>query len=168
MAKKKTGIFLLDEKLRSRNLSIWNYVFQSLLATVTVLIVIHFLSITAEAVVVAVIGSTTFVVFTIPDQQTAQPRNVIGGHTVCVLVGCLFAFSMNYIEMGMAIGVSGAIGLSIFLMLITDTEHPPAAGSSIPIILGGIVPGLVIFIVGSAVLLSLARIVLKPWLKDLM
>jgi CBS-domain-containing membrane protein len=169
VASEKGKLFFLDEKLKNNNLSIWNYIGQSLLATVTVFLVIHLLgNFTEDAVIVAVVGSTTFVVFAMPDHSTAYPRNVIGGHSVCVLVGILFALILRYVEMDVTIAISGAIGLAIFIMLITDTEHPAAAGSPIPIILSGIAIDLVLFIVASALLLSIARIILKPWLKDLM
>ena len=64
MASGRGKLFFLDEKLKNKNLSIWNYIGQSLLATVTVFLVIHLLrTFTEDVVVVAVIGSTTFVVF---------------------------------------------------------------------------------------------------------
>ena len=56
-----------------------NYVLQSVLATLSVFIVLYFLSL-QNAVIIASIGATAFIVFAMPDNITAQARNVIGGH----------------------------------------------------------------------------------------
>ena len=56
-----------------------NYVMQSLLATMSVFIVLYFLSL-QHAVIIASIGATAFIVFAMPDSVTAQARNVIGGN----------------------------------------------------------------------------------------
>ena len=61
-----------------------------------------------------------------------------------------------------------SVGLSIMVMAMTDTEHPPAAGTA----LGSIIPGwswsAVVFIISSAVVLSLIRIILRPRLVNLL
>ena len=56
-----------------------HYVLQSILATLSVFIVLYFLSL-QHAVIIALIGATVFIVFAMPDNITAQARNVIGGH----------------------------------------------------------------------------------------
>jgi CBS-domain-containing membrane protein len=66
-----------------------HYVLQSLFATVAVLIVLYFLSL-QNAVIIASIGATAFIVFAMPDYVTAQPRNVIGGHLVGLFWGLCF------------------------------------------------------------------------------
>ena len=68
-----------------------HYVLQSILATCSVFIVLYFLSL-QEAVIVASIGATAFIVFTMPNNITAQSRNVIGGHLVGLFYGFLFSF----------------------------------------------------------------------------
>ena len=63
-----------------------NYVFQSLLATMSLFCVLIFLE-QGEQVIVASLGATAFVVFALPNNLTAQPRNVIGGHIVGLICG---------------------------------------------------------------------------------
>ena len=67
-----------------------NYVFQSLFATLAIFIVLLTLSL-QEAVIIASIGATTFIVFAMPKSITAKPRNVIGGHIVGLISGSLCA-----------------------------------------------------------------------------
>ena len=76
-------------RIRREFSRLWkNYLYQSFLATVVVLIV--FLLLSAEhAVVIASIGATAFIVFTMPRNITAKPRRVIGGHLVGLFSGSL-------------------------------------------------------------------------------
>jgi CBS-domain-containing membrane protein len=67
-----------------------HYVLQSLFATLSVFIVLYFLSL-QQAVIVASIGATAFIVFAMPNYVTAQPRNVIGGHLIGLAYGFLFS-----------------------------------------------------------------------------
>ncbi|RLG73997.1 MAG: HPP family protein, partial [Thermoprotei archaeon] len=52
-----------------------NYVLQSLLATISIFIVLLFLSL-QHAVVIASIGATTFIIFTMPNSIAAKSKNV--------------------------------------------------------------------------------------------
>jgi len=65
-----------------------NYFYQSFLATAVVLIVLLLLS-AEHAVVIASIGATAFIVFTMPRNVTAKPRRVIGGHLIGLFSGSL-------------------------------------------------------------------------------
>lgn len=55
-----------------------HYVFQCLLATFVVFIVLLALSL-KNAVIISSIGATAFIIFAMPKMMTANPRNVIGG-----------------------------------------------------------------------------------------
>jgi len=57
-----------------------------------------------------------------PDSETAQPRNVVGGHVLSALSGCLMALLMAPHWWTLPL----AIGLAIFAMLLTRSLHPPA------------------------------------------
>jgi CBS-domain-containing membrane protein len=62
---------------------------------------------------------------------------------------------------------AAAVGLAIFLMVITNTEHPPAGGLALGVVLAEWdTVALVVPIVG-IVALSLARLALKPILINL-
>jgi CBS-domain-containing membrane protein len=76
---------VMDVKLKERGM--WaHYLFQSLLATFSLFLVLLVLQL-ATPVIVAALGATAFVCYAMPKNVTAQPRNVIGGHFVGVISG---------------------------------------------------------------------------------
>jgi CBS-domain-containing membrane protein len=146
-----------------------SYILQCLLATATIFVVLALLTM-ERAVIVASIGATTFVVFATPRSMTAQARNVIGGHVVGFACGALCALLPEFSHPCQLLAYSGAVGLSIFVMVVTDTEHPPAAGTALGVAMEGASLGLVkvgVAVITSALILSLARYALRGRLKDL-
>jgi len=144
-----------------------NYVFQSLLATLVIFIVLLSLSMRDDAAIIASIGATTFIVFTMPDYITAKPRNVIGGHLVGLACGSLGALVPHHSLVTAASLCALAVGLSIFIMVVTDTEHAPAAGTALGVAIKGFSLNVTIAVLASAVILSLIRRLAKHRLKDL-
>ena len=61
-----------------------------------------------------------------------------------------------------------SVGIGIIIMVVTNTEHPPAAGTSLGLIIHGFDWSSVIFIIGSTVLLSLIRIILRHRMINLL
>jgi CBS-domain-containing membrane protein len=143
-----------------------HYILQSILATVSVFIVLYFLSL-QEAVIVASIGATTFIVFAMPDSITAQPRNVIGGQLVGLFCGFLFSLIPHHTLIFSILIYSLAVGASIFTMVVTDTEHPPAAGTALGVVITGIRLDVLLTVVMSVIILSLIHHFFKPHLKNL-
>lgn len=143
-----------------------HYVLQSLLATASVFIVLYFLS-WQHAVIIASIGATTFIVFAMPDYITAQSRNVIGGHIVGLFCGFVFSLIPHSALWLSALVYSLAVGTSIFIMVVTDTEHPPASGTALGVVMTGISLQVLIVVVMSIIILSVIHRLLKPYLKDL-
>ena len=159
----KKSITKMVEELRL----FWkNYIFQSFLATLTIFIVLLFLSI-EHAVIIASIGATAFIVFAMPKSITAKPRNVIGGHLVGFLSGFLCALIPHPSFLYSILIYSFAVGLSIFVMVVTDTEHPPASGTALGIAITGFDLNAAIALITSAIMLSLAHHFFKPYLRDL-
>ena len=143
-----------------------NYVLQSMLATGALFIVLYFLSM-QHAVIIASLGATAFIVFATPDSITAQGRNVIGGHIVGLLCGFLFS-QIPHSSLLLSIMVySLAVGASIFIMVVTDTEHPPASGTALGVAMTGITLNVLIVVVASIVILAVIHRMCKPYLKDL-
>lgn len=143
-----------------------HYVLQSLLATVSIFIVLYFLNM-QHAVIIASLGATTFIVFAQPDNITAQTRNVIGGHIVGLFCGFLFSLIPHSSMLYTLMIYSLAVGTSIFVMVVTDTEHPPAAGTSLGVTMTGItLPVLAVVVISITILAAIHRI-LKPYLRDL-
>jgi len=148
-------------------ISSWkNYLFQSLLATVTTFIVLLFLSM-EHAVVIASIGATAFIVFAMPRSIAAKPRNVIGGYLVGLLCGSLSALIPQPSLLHSIVAYSLAVGLSIFIMVVADVEHPPASGAALGVAITGPHLGVILAVITSAVILALAHHFLRPFLRDL-
>lgn len=159
----------MEEKLGGKFKILWkNYIVQSLLATITLLIVLLFISIERHAVIIASIGASAFIVFAMPRSITAKPRNLIGGHLVGLLCGSLLTLiSSQSSDFRSFLSYSLAVGLSIFIMVATDTEHPPASGTALGIAIEGFSFGIAFTVVISAIILSIVHHLLRSFLKDL-
>lgn len=143
-----------------------HYVLQSFFAALSVFVVLYFLSL-QHAVIVASIGATAFIVFAMPNYLTAQPRNVIVGHLVGLVSGLLFSLVPHPTLTVSLMVYSLAVGVSIFIMVVIDAEHPPASGTALGIAITGIRLDVLITIIISISLLSLIHHFFKPYLRDL-
>lgn len=154
----------------------YHYIYQSLLATLTLLAVLLILRF-SRVVIIAALGATAFIVFAMPKNITAQPRNVIGGHVVGIIAGSICSLLIyqealaNYLgldfEILMIVAASISVGLTIFIMVVTDTEHPPGCSTALATIVHGWDIYYVGFIVISVMMIMGVKHLLNPWLKDL-
>jgi len=89
-------MYLFDKKLKK---NFYFYIIQSILATFSLVIIFYLLNIFTHTAVIASLGATTFIVFAMPNYTTAQPRKVIGGHLIGIIIGilCLHFSSLNFI-----------------------------------------------------------------------
>ena len=82
-------------------------------------------------------GSSVVVVFGYPENEFAQPKNVLLGHLLCTLVGIIFVTLFNITQdrsiFYLAIGL--AVGISVMLMMAFKITHPPAGGNTIVVML---------------------------------
>jgi len=82
-------------------------------------------------------GSSVVVVFGYPENEFAQPKNVLLGHLLCALVGIIFVTLFNITQdrsiFYLAIGL--AVGISVMLMMAFNITHPPAGGNTIVVML---------------------------------
>jgi len=143
-----------------------HYILQSLFATLAVFIVLYLLTL-QHAIIIASIGATAFIVFTMPDNITAQAWNVIGGHVVGLSCGFLFSLIPHPTLIPSLLVYSLAVGTSIFTMVVTDTEHPPAAGTALGVAITGISLHVFCAVTLSIILFSVIHRFFKPYLRDL-
>ena len=143
-----------------------NYLWQSSCATAGLFILLIILSL-GRAIIVASFGATAFIIFMKPHNPFAAPRNVIGGHLVGLGIGVIFALIPPSTPVMIKLLTALAVGCAMFVMVISDTEHPPAAGTTLSIVTQGFSWPVALAIVTSAVVLTLFHEVLKPYLKDL-
>jgi CBS-domain-containing membrane protein len=154
-------------RIRGKFPQLWkHYLYQSFLAVVVIFVVLLVLNM-ENVVVIASIGSTAFIVFTMPRNTTAQPRRVIGGHVVGLISGSLCALIPHTTNLANIGVLSLAVGISICLMVALDFEHPPASGTALGVAMTGFSPGVMAAVVTSSVILSLAQHFSKRFLRDL-
>jgi len=167
-------MLVLDEKFRKNKL---RYVLQCLLATVAVGVLLTILDAISDAAVIGALGASSFIAFTMPHANVSRARFLIGGHCMGVVAGMLCHWASRWPVLAEVPLVSGnetvlfgalAVGLAIFLMVTTDTEHPPAAGVALGLVLEQRPWGTVAVILVGVVVLALMRRALQRWLLNLL
>ena len=165
---------VLDEKFKG---SKGRYVFQCFLATLSVLAVLLILDVISDAAVIAVLGASSFIAFTMPEAHASRPRFMIGGYLVGIAAGGLchylslappLAQLPVFEETSCIVFGALAVGLAIFVMVVTDTEHPPAAGLALGLVLEEYSLTTVVVALVGIVSLSVVKAALKPALKNLL
>ena len=109
--------------------------------TIAILAYITFQSILAGSVyglwLAASFGSSVVVVFGYPNNEFAQPKNVILGHLLCAFIGILFVtlFKISQDRTIFFLAMGLAVGISVMLMMALKITHPPAGGNTIVVML---------------------------------
>lgn len=111
---------------------------------------------TETPLLIAPFGATCVLAFGIPDSPLAQPRNIIGGHLITAFIGLCCLYLMGNTWYSLALGVS----ISIAVMQMTRTVHPPAGANPLVIILTGAKWNFMFspILVGSVILVAIALI----------
>lgn len=168
-----TKIIWIDKKFRKNTLK---YIFQCFLSTLTILVVLIFLDVLKETAIITALGASAFIVFTMPNQYSSDPRRLIGGYIVGLIVGFVFYFiSQSQIKntfdfsetTSLVIFGAIAIGFAIFIMALTNTEHAPAAGIALGLVINPWDYLTIIFIVIAILWLTSIRLILRGYLMDL-
>ena len=78
-------------------------------------------------------GASCVLIYGVIDSPLAQPRNLIGGHLISAIIGvCVFKLIPT-----VWIAAPMAVSLSIILMQITKTLHPPGGATALIAVTGG-------------------------------
>ncbi|UCG35308.1 MAG: HPP family protein [Candidatus Omnitrophota bacterium] len=151
------------------------YLLQSTLATITIFLILLFLDVLTHTAIIATLGATAFVVFAMPHSYISKMRVLKGGYIIGIIVGCLCSYAAN----SHIIAINGnekiayiifgglAVGIAIFLMVVTNTEHPPAAGMALGLVLNKWDYKTIIFIFLALTVMVLVKRALKSKLIDL-
>lgn len=143
-----------------------HYIFQSLAATIATMLILIVLSM-ENAVVVASIAASIFIVFTMPNAVSARKRAIIGGHWIGLFFGSVWTLVPQPYPFISILVFSLAVGSTMFAMVVFDMEHPPAAGTALGVAITGFSWNVGIAIITSTILLAIIRTVFRPYLKDL-
>jgi CBS domain-containing membrane protein len=167
------AVIIIDKKFKNNALK---YVFQCFLASLTILAVLIFLDVLNEAALITALGATAFIVFTMPTQYSSDSRRLIGGYIVGLCVGFIFylisLFVIGYHLVGshttsLVIFGSLAVGSAIFIMAATNTEHAPAAGIALGLVINRWDYLTIVFIILAILWMATIKFILKKYLMDL-
>ena len=161
----------LDTGLRHHVL---RYIWQSLAAGAVIFLVLMLLDAVQQTAIIASLGASAFIVFAAPNSYSAEPRAVLGGYAVGTACGMLGMVAVSTLTSGgsewtawRAVAGAAAVAVSLFVMTVTDTEHPPASGLALAFLLNPWDMATVAVVLGAAGILTLAGRLLKRWLLDL-
>ena len=162
----------IDEKFKSHKLQ---YILQSALATLIIIIILSFLDVIRHTAIIATLGATAFIVYTMPHAYISKTRVLTGAYLIGIITGCLCSLASDFlstpaigsIERDSMLFGGLAVGIAILLMVITNTEHPPAAGMALSLVLNKWDWTTVAFILVAVITMGLLKKALKPKLIDL-
>lgn len=123
----------------------FTYVFQCCLAGISALVVLAIFNSISNEAIVAALGASIFIALVLPETKSSEPRYMVGGYLVGVAVGSMCYWLNRAVYLPERIGLicdvpyvvfgALAVGLATFVMVVTDTEHPPAAGIALGLLM---------------------------------
>ena len=163
---------IIDPKLKKHFIQ---FSFQSILAFISIGIVLFFLNIFTDTAIITALGATTYTIFTKPTSIYAQSRHLLGGYAVGIIIGIIMklictlpTISHMFPQKEHIIIFSAlAVALSMFIMNITNTEHAPAAGMSLALVLNPWTPKTIFIIAIAVMMLYAVKRVFEPIMYDL-
>ena len=82
---------------------------------------------------IAPMGASSVLLFAVPASPLAQPWNMVVGNTLAGIIGVSCAIFIAEPTLAFSL----AVALTIFLMMSTDSLHPPSGAVAITAVLGG-------------------------------
>ena len=115
-----------------------NKIINALLSALGALIFISFLAFLDRSFegmiwLIPPFGASMVLVMAAHESPLAKPKNILLGHILSALSGVIILYLIgdNFLALGIA------VALAVFVMIITDTIHPPAGANPIIVILTG-------------------------------
>jgi CBS-domain-containing membrane protein len=129
-----------------------------------------------QTVLIAALGASAFIAFAVPLSLHSSPRHMIGGYMVGIVSGCTMSYLYTALNLTSTFGahagmiVAGAFAMSIamFLMVVTRTEHPPAAALALGLVLNEWNLLTLAVVLGGVIGLSIFKRLVLPMLMDLL
>jgi CBS-domain-containing membrane protein len=164
----------LDARFKARKA---RYLFQCALATLAVLVVLLTLDRVQQTTVIASLGASSFIAFTMPRARLSKPRYLVGGYLVGTAAGCIcwYIGTCGFWPL-LRVPVAGvqvitgalAVGLAILLMVVVNVEHPPAAGVALAFVLNEWDGSTILVVLVGIASLVILKTLLQPILVDLL
>ena len=115
-----------------------NKIINALLSALGALIFISFLAFLDRSFegmiwLIPPFGASMVLVMAVHESPLAKPKNILLGHMLSALSGVIILYLIgdNFLALGIA------VALAVFVMIVTDTIHPPAGANPIIVILSG-------------------------------
>ena len=115
-----------------------NKIINALLSALGALIFISFLAFLDRSFegmiwLIPPFGASMVSVMAAHESPLAKPKNILLGHILSALSGVIILYLIgdNFLALGIA------VALAVFVMIVTDTIHPPAGANPIIVILTG-------------------------------
>ena len=116
----------------------YNKIINALLCALGALIFISFLAFLDNSFegmiwLIPPFGASMVLVMAAHESPLAKPKNILLGHILSALSGVIILYLIgdNFLALGIA------VALAVFVMIVTDTIHPPAGANPIIVILTG-------------------------------
>lgn len=164
---------IISERLESE----WfgRYLLQCALASLVVLVLLVLLDAVTQTVLIASLGASAFIAFAVPRSLNSAPRNLVGGYLVGMTVGMAMSgfyhvlTPLNLSVSSILLILCGALatGLAMLTMVLTRTEHPPAAALALGLVFNEWDVTTVFVILLAIVALSTFKQFARPMLRDL-
>ena len=113
-------------------------IINALLSALGALIIISFLAFLDRSFegmiwLIPPFGASMVLVMAVHESPLAKPKNILLGHILSALSGVIILYLIgdNFLALGIA------VALAVFVMIVTDTIHPPAGANPIIVILTG-------------------------------
>ncbi len=132
----------------SAKYAVWSF----LSGTLAILAIYLVTNLVGYPLLIGSFGATAVLLFGATDSPLAQPRNLVGGHVVSACVAVLVVALFGSSPLTIAIGV----GLSLLVMNLTHTTHPPGGATALIGIQGAVGPGFILVPVLAGALILLA------------
>jgi CBS-domain-containing membrane protein len=164
----------LDYDRHFRRADFNRYAMQCGLAGAVVFVLLLLLDAVTQTVLIAALGASAFIAFAVPRSPHSGPRHMIGGYIVGICAGSLMAMLNAMIDASPGIDhaimiVCGAVAISLamFTMVVTRTEHPPAAALALGLVLNEWTFLTLLVVLGGVITLSVVKQLILPALLDL-
>jgi CBS-domain-containing membrane protein len=161
----------LDKKFRKNKI---RYIFQAIMGGLAVAVALVFFDVVNKPVIIASFGASAFIAFAMPHHEIARPRYLIGGYCVGVIVGCLIHYATflpvgSYLAEKILYVIAGgmSVGLAMFMMTITNTEHAPATGIALGFVINEWTFKTVVLVLVGIIIISTIQRCCRNWMINL-
>jgi CBS domain-containing membrane protein len=92
-----------------------------------------FLEVKDNIFLIGSFGASSVLIYGIVNSPLAQPRNLLGGHVICALIGVTV---QKFVPGEVWFNAGLAVSLSIVAMQVTKTLHPPGGATALIAVIG--------------------------------